>query len=144
MSAPSPSADGRRARIARVLGVVTLLLVQGGCGAILLGRTRLERRSAAQRPTRAAVRQAFEERGVVPVILAAATGMLEFFGDDEIALMSATGRRVSVRIDRDTVVIGRDGPATLADLYPGMTVVVSGASQKDGSILADALKVGRP
>jgi hypothetical protein len=140
----SPSTEARRARLARMLGIATLLVVQGGCGATLLGLLRLERRTTVERPTRAAARQALEHLGPAALMFPSAGGTIDYFGDDEIVVMSVSGQRVRVRIDRDTLVVGRDGPAELSDLYPGCEVVVSGVVQPDGDVLADLVQVQRP
>lgn len=144
MSGASSSAEARRTRVARALGVVALLVVQGGCGVALVGLLRLQRDTELARPTRAANRQALERVGPTALMFPAAAGTIDWFGDDVIVVMSVTGQRVRVRVDPETLYVFRDSPARPSDLYPGADVLVSGIVGPDGDVLADVVVVTRP
>lgn len=141
MSVPSPSPDAHGSRLARTLGVVALVVVQGGWGLALLQLHHLEQASERSRPSRAAARRELERMGPAAVTFLSASGTVESFGDDELVVMDTNGIRVRVRIDRDTLVMGRRQPAELSDLYPGIDVAVSGAVEPDGAIMADVVQV---
>jgi hypothetical protein len=144
MSDASSSAESRRLRVARALGVVMLLVLQGGCGIVLGGLLRLQRDTEAARPTRAANRAALERMGTAAVMFPAAGGTIDSFGDDLVVVMSVSGQRVRVRIDPETLFLRSDGPAKPSDMYPGADVVVSGLPGADGDVLADAILIAKP
>jgi hypothetical protein len=144
MSDASTFPEAGRRRLARTLGVVALLLVQGGCGLLYGELLRRQHATQVARPTRAANRQALERIGTAALVFPSAGGMIDWFDDDTIVVMSITGTRVRVRVDHETLYIRPDGSATPSDLYPGADVLVSGEIDPDGSVLADIVLVTRP
>jgi len=144
MSDASTFPDSRRRRIARPLGMVALLVVQGGCGIAFAALLRLQRDTAAARPTRATSRAALERMGTAALMFPSAGGTIDWFGSDSIYVMSVTGQRVRVRVDPETLYLHQDGPARASDLYPGADVVVSGIVDPDGDVLADVIMLAKP
>ena len=144
MSDASTFADTRRRR-ARTLGLVALLVLQGGCGITLAAWLRNQRESDAARPTRAERRAALEHMGPAAALTSLyAGGMVDWFGDETIVVRSFTGERLRVRVDPETIYLRKDGAAKASDLYPGANVVVSGSPDADGSVLADVIVVANP
>jgi len=148
MSDASTFPDSRRRRVARVLGVVALLVVQGGCGIVLTELLRLQRfqhdMEAAQPP--AAKHADLAHAKATALMFPAATGAINWFGDDTVVVMTVTNERVRVRVDPETLYLRlrEDGAASPSDLYPGADVVVSGNPEPDGTILAQVILVGKP
>jgi hypothetical protein len=148
MSDASTFPDSLRRRVARVLGVLALLVVQGGCGVVLTGLFRLQRfqhdMEAAEPP--AAKHADVARTRATAMMFPAATGAINWFGDDTVVVMTVTNERVRVRVDPETLYLRlhEDGAASPSDLYPGADIVVSGNPDPDGTILAQVVLVGKP
>jgi hypothetical protein len=145
MSDASTFPDSRRLRVTRTLGLVGLLVLQGGCGIVLAGVLRNQRDTAAARPTRAANRAALERMGTAAALESLyGGGTIDWFDNETIVVTSYTGERIRVRVDPETVYLRQDGAARASDLYPGANVVVSGSPDPDGAVLADVILVAKP
>ena len=146
MSDVSSFPESRRLRVARVLGVVALLVVQAGCGVVLTQLLQLKRFSEAMQPPRGANHAPPERMKSEALMFPAVTGSINWFGDDALVVMTVTNERARVRVDPSTVYLRlrEDGAATTSDLYPGADVVVSGNADPDGTVLANVVLVGKP
>jgi hypothetical protein len=145
MSDASTFPESRRLRMTRTLGLVGLLVLQGGCGIALAGFLRHQRDLEAARPTRAANRAALERMGTAAALESLyGSGMIDWFDDETIVTTSFTGERVRVRVDAETLFLRQNGSAKASDLYPGANVVVSGHPDPGGTVLADVIIVAKP
>lgn len=118
----------------RRVGIGVLALLQVSVIVIVWGLAKL---AASDTRSRAEWRPPANSEGVsTAVAFPSAIGVIEQFGDDLLILMGQE-ERVAVRIDAHTYVATRQGAARLADLAIGLTVVIAGAPQADGVILAD-------
>jgi hypothetical protein len=107
----------------RAMGVLTLLLVQGG-GAVTYGLLAYHHQQASSR-----------------MALPVAIGTVTVFGDGGFTVLTPV-EAVDVRIDERTVVTTHAGAGSLSDVRPGATVIVSGHEEGRHLVRATSIAVG--
>lgn len=117
-------------RFARRAGAALLVVLQAGILALLVAAAL--RGETGQRPT---------APGALPAGAPAVIGLVARLGDDAFVASAYAGEH-EVRVDPQTVVIRRDGPASFRDLRPGCGVIVWGADMSGGAIHARTILVG--
>ena len=109
----------------RAVGVLTLLVVQGG-GAVTYGLLAYYHRQVSSQ-----------------MALPSAIGTITLFGDGGFTVLTPV-EAVDVRVDERTIVTTHAGVGSLADLRPGATVIVSGHSEGRHLVWATSIAIGAP